>query len=71
MLGGLAGIYMYSVIPPKSFFTYMVFVNSLFQALSLYALAVYFDGWDRLIKSFNYFTNDTTPTKNDKEEDDV
>jgi len=51
LLGGLSGVFMYSVIPPKSFYTYMVYFTSLLQAVSLYALAVYFDGWERLINS--------------------
>jgi uncharacterized protein with PQ loop repeat len=54
LMGGLAGVLMYHIIPPKSFFTYMVYVTSLLQALSLYALAVYFDGWERLTSSIPY-----------------
>jgi hypothetical protein len=63
MLGGLLGIVMYSYIPPKSFFTYMVYYNSIFQALSLYALAVYFDGWEPLI-----LRSTTSKQKDEKEE---
>ena len=51
LLGGLAGVYMYSIIPPKSLSTYLVYFTSLLQAVSLYALAVYFDGWERLLNS--------------------
>ena len=51
LMGGLSGVFMYSIIPPKSFYTYLVYFTSLIQAISLYALAVYFDGWDRLINS--------------------
>jgi len=53
LLGGFAGMYMYSIIPPKSMWTYVVYVNSLFQAVSLYWMAVHYDGWDRLIKSMD------------------
>ena len=50
----------YMFIEPKSFFTRIVFFNTIFQAISTYILAVYYDGWQRLFKSFNYFGQDTT-----------
>ncbi|KAL0479733.1 hypothetical protein AKO1_007557 [Acrasis kona] len=55
LLGGLAGMYMYSIIPPKSMWTYVVYANSLFQALSTYWMTVSYDGWDYLFKSMDVF----------------
>eukprot|EP01104_Vermistella_antarctica_P016681 TRINITY_DN5735_c0_g1_i1.p1 TRINITY_DN5735_c0_g1~~TRINITY_DN5735_c0_g1_i1.p1 ORF type:complete len:283 (+),score=33.86 TRINITY_DN5735_c0_g1_i1:166-1014(+) len=42
-IGGVAGMYMCYVIPPISWTTYAVYVNSCLQALSLYGLYFYFD----------------------------
>jgi hypothetical protein len=56
MVGGIAGIYMYSIVPPVSFMTRLVYINSMFQAISLYVMAWYYDGWRRLWTSFNYGT---------------
>jgi uncharacterized protein with PQ loop repeat len=44
-VGGIAGLYMCLVLPPVHSTTYLIYVNSILQALSLYALAVYYDGW--------------------------
>ncbi len=46
----------YSLIPPKSLWTYVVYVNSLFQAISIYWMAVHYDGWERLVGSFDIFS---------------
>ncbi len=54
LLGGLAGVYMHSVIPPVSFMTRLVYINSMFQAISLYYMAIYYDGWKRIWTSMNY-----------------
>uniref|UniRef100_A0A7S1PHT6 Mannose-P-dolichol utilization defect 1 protein homolog n=1 Tax=Percolomonas cosmopolitus TaxID=63605 RepID=A0A7S1PHT6_9EUKA len=51
VIGGFCGLFMYSFIEAKSFMTVLVYWNSLFQAFSLYALAVYFDGWERIWSS--------------------
>ncbi|KAG2392617.1 hypothetical protein C9374_011342 [Naegleria lovaniensis] len=63
LLGGICGVFMYSVFTPKSFFTRLVYWNSLLQALSIYFLAVYFDGWGRLRNSFvTLFEKSPDPT---------
>ncbi|KAL0481458.1 hypothetical protein AKO1_011226 [Acrasis kona] len=54
LLGGLAGIYMYSIVPPVSYMTYLVYINSMFQAISLYSMAFYYDGTNRLLTSLDY-----------------
>lgn len=41
------------LVPPKSVYTVYVYLLSLFQAGSLYALAIYFDGWERLLEKRN------------------
>eukprot|EP01113_Clastostelium_recurvatum_P025121 TRINITY_DN3019_c0_g1_i4.p1 TRINITY_DN3019_c0_g1~~TRINITY_DN3019_c0_g1_i4.p1 ORF type:complete len:244 (+),score=70.08 TRINITY_DN3019_c0_g1_i4:78-809(+) len=41
-IGGALGLYMCFVIPPVSSTTYIIYFNSCFQALSLYAMALYF-----------------------------
>jgi uncharacterized protein with PQ loop repeat len=51
--GGILGILMYLGIPPVSKYTYLVYINSLFQATSMYVFAVYFDGFGRLFTSDN------------------
>jgi len=43
LVGGLLGMYMCYIIPPVSTMTYLIYVNSIFQALSLYAMALYYD----------------------------
>ncbi len=42
-LGGLLGIYMCWVIPPKSPMTWLLYSNSIGQALTLYAAFVWYD----------------------------
>ncbi|KAL9642831.1 hypothetical protein ABK040_009906 [Willaertia magna] len=67
LFGGIAGIYMYSIFTPKSFFTRLVYWNSMLQAISLYVLAVYFDGWSRLYYSFfSFIDKPSTITNNDE-----
>jgi len=41
--GGLLGLYMCWILPPVSPMTYLIYFNSVLQALSLYAFVVYFD----------------------------
>eukprot|EP00026_Physarum_polycephalum_P017702 Phypoly_transcript_19011.p1 GENE.Phypoly_transcript_19011~~Phypoly_transcript_19011.p1 ORF type:complete len:228 (+),score=6.77 Phypoly_transcript_19011:96-686(+) len=43
IIGGLLGVYMCYIIPPVSQMTYLIYANSIFQALSLYTLALYYD----------------------------
>jgi len=43
IVGGVLGVYMCFIIPPKTFMTYLIYSNSIFQALSLYILAIYYD----------------------------
>jgi len=50
LVGGIAGLYLCIVIPPVHSTTYLIYLNSILQALSLYALAIYYDGW--LFKQF-------------------
>jgi PQ loop repeat len=42
--GGLLGLFMCVVIPPVSATTYLIYINSMFQAVSLYALGLKFHG---------------------------
>jgi len=42
--GGFAGLIMCFVLPPKANTTYLLYLNSMFQALTLYYLAVIYDG---------------------------
>lgn len=48
VVGGLCGLAMTLMITPKSSATYFIYLNSCFQALSLYAVAVLFSGWKAL-----------------------
>jgi hypothetical protein len=41
-MGGLAGLYMLTVDPPVSATTYLLYINSVFQAFSIYLLACYY-----------------------------
>jgi hypothetical protein len=50
-LGGFMGLYMLSIHPPINATTYLLYINSCFQALSVYALAMAY-GEFNLIKSF-------------------
>eukprot|EP01120_Amphizonella_sp_Union-15-10_P012288 TRINITY_DN5432_c0_g2_i1.p1 TRINITY_DN5432_c0_g2~~TRINITY_DN5432_c0_g2_i1.p1 ORF type:complete len:236 (-),score=21.80 TRINITY_DN5432_c0_g2_i1:78-785(-) len=45
-LGGIAGLYMCFVIPPVATTTYLIYLNSIFQALSIYFLAHYYSEFD-------------------------
>ena len=45
VIGGAAGMIMCILIPPKSFMTYFLYINSMFQAISLYVVAVLFDNY--------------------------
>lgn len=42
---------MIRLVPTKSIWTSIVYVISIFQATSIYALVVHFDGWDSLLQS--------------------
>eukprot|EP01112_Ceratiomyxa_fruticulosa_P016234 TRINITY_DN4870_c1_g1_i1.p1 TRINITY_DN4870_c1_g1~~TRINITY_DN4870_c1_g1_i1.p1 ORF type:complete len:228 (-),score=14.54 TRINITY_DN4870_c1_g1_i1:71-754(-) len=42
LIGGLFGLYMCIINPPKTPTTYLIYLNSCFQALSLYAMALYY-----------------------------
>jgi len=44
-VGGFAGLYMCLVLPPVSPTVYLIYINSVLQAISLYSLAIYYDGW--------------------------
>ena len=43
MTGGMLGLWMCYIIPPKSYFTYTLYLNSMFQALSIYFLYFMYD----------------------------
>jgi len=45
LAGGISGVAMCYLVPPKAVTTYMVYVNAIWQALSLYWMTVYYDGW--------------------------
>lgn len=45
MFGGICGLIMCYLIPPKSNMTYFLYINSMFQALSLYFFAILYDGY--------------------------
>mmetsp|Transcript_5196 Transcript_5196/g.5658 ORF Transcript_5196/g.5658 Transcript_5196/m.5658 type:complete len:220 (+) Transcript_5196:20-679(+) len=42
VVGGLAGLFMCYIIPPKASTTYLIYSNSILQALSIYMLAAFF-----------------------------
>jgi len=44
LVGGCAGLYMCVIIPPVYWTTYLIYVNSLLQAISLYMMAAHYDG---------------------------
>jgi uncharacterized protein with PQ loop repeat len=46
--GGFAGLYMCMAIEPNSPTIYFLYVNSIFQAFSIYTLCIFFDGARRL-----------------------
>lgn len=71
IVGGLAGLYMYSIIPPKSSMTYAMYIFSLLQAVSMYAFAVHFDGFERIISSLSFSSSaqDSTATKQQLNQD--
>ena len=43
LVGGVAGVVMCALVPPKTNWTWLLYGNSIFQALSLYALACLYD----------------------------
>eukprot|EP01084_Bolivina_argentea_P249077 416816_1 len=45
MIGGLAGMIMCIIIEPKSTMTYFLYINSMFQAISLYIVAIIYDNY--------------------------
>lgn len=47
-ISGITGLYMCSVIPPVSRTTYLIYLNSLLQAISLFLVAWYYDGPQRI-----------------------
>lgn len=44
---GVCGLYLCLVIPPKTMWTYLLYANAVFQALSIYAMHIYYDRWLR------------------------
>jgi uncharacterized protein with PQ loop repeat len=50
LIGGLLGLYMCFMIPPVSISVYLIYLFSLFQAISLYAFAIHYDGIERFYK---------------------
>ncbi|KAH3761338.1 PQ loop repeat family protein [Pelomyxa schiedti] len=46
-IGGVLGVYMCLVIPPKSPTTYLLYINSIVQATSLFGMAWWYDGIPR------------------------
>lgn len=47
LIGGILGLYQIYMIPPVSKTTYLIYLNSIFQATSIYAFAIYYDGINR------------------------
>lgn len=45
MVGGVAGMIMCIIITPKSKMTYFLYINSMFQAISLYFVAFVYDNY--------------------------
>jgi len=45
-IGGVLGLYMCWEIPPVASTTYLIYSNSIFQALSIYSLAIYYGEFD-------------------------
>eukprot|EP00484_Ammonia_sp_Unknown_P018325 CAMPEP_0197036060 /NCGR_PEP_ID=MMETSP1384-20130603/13673_1 /TAXON_ID=29189 /ORGANISM="Ammonia sp." /LENGTH=243 /DNA_ID=CAMNT_0042466189 /DNA_START=115 /DNA_END=846 /DNA_ORIENTATION=- len=45
MIGGVAGLIMCFIIEPKSIMTYFLYINSMFQAISLYLVAIVYDNY--------------------------
>ena len=45
MIGGIAGMIMCIIIEPKSTMTYFLYINSMFQAISLYIFAIIYDNY--------------------------
>ena len=43
-VGGVAGTAMCLALPPKSPWTWLLYGNSIFQAMSLFFMALYYDG---------------------------
>lgn len=33
------------IIPPIMFTTYLIYINSILQAITIYLMAYYYDGW--------------------------
>ena len=42
LIGGFLGIFMCFIIPPATTTTYIIYINSIIQAFSIYLLAVFF-----------------------------
>eukprot|EP01080_Neovahlkampfia_damariscottae_P003964 gene3964-7220_t len=63
LIGGFLGLYMCYEIPPKSITTYMIYLFSLFQAVSLYAFAIYYDGFERFYKEIKEEKKDINTNK--------
>mmetsp|Transcript_75650 Transcript_75650/g.67863 ORF Transcript_75650/g.67863 Transcript_75650/m.67863 type:complete len:241 (+) Transcript_75650:96-818(+) len=45
MIGGVAGLIMCIIIEPKSKMTYFLYINSMFQAITLYFVAIVYDNY--------------------------
>lgn len=54
MIGGVCGLFMYSIVEAKTYSTVLMYWSSLFQAISLYIFAIYFDGWMSFLVSFPF-----------------
>jgi len=63
IVGGISGLTRCFLIPPKSEWTYCLYLFAVFQALSLYSCAVYYDNY-----RFGFWT---TKKKSSSEESDV
>eukprot|EP00761_Pharyngomonas_kirbyi_P006796 gb/GECH01006805.1/.p1 GENE.gb/GECH01006805.1/~~gb/GECH01006805.1/.p1 ORF type:complete len:282 (+),score=33.11 gb/GECH01006805.1/:1-846(+) len=53
LMGGIAGLLMLLLVPPQSILTYLLYINSMLQAVTLFYLAVQYDGYTRLISEFD------------------
>ena len=60
MVGGVSGMVMCIMIVPKSTMTYFLYINSMFQAVSLYMMAFYYDNYTFGLPSQK---SKATPTK--------
>ena len=51
LIGGICGLYNFIILPPENTTTYVIYCFSILQALTLYGMAWYYDGFgDRKLK---------------------